>query len=123
MTDEEFVKAHWVMTHICDGSYRHYQRGTILLQDVNHHFFDFPDWPAAAEFTRERLEEIRQLEAEVDLVAEGWNGWNNALNEARGRIWVDDVVIVIRTMRILSRLEFLLAEARLGMKTDTRHAK
>jgi len=64
------------------------------------------------------LEEIRQLEAEIDLVDESLGGWNNVLNEARGRIWVDDIVAEIRCTRILSRLESLLAEARSGMKTE-----
>lgn len=65
MNDEEFVRSVWKLTAQCDGSYRSYPRGTVLVQEVRDHWVDFESWPAAAEFTRNRLEEIRQVEEEI----------------------------------------------------------
>ena len=63
--EETYVQSKWKLTAYCDGSYRDYPRGTVLVQDVNHHWFDFDSWSAAAEFTRSREEEIRQAEEEI----------------------------------------------------------
>jgi hypothetical protein len=68
--NEQFVREKWDLVHQCDGSYRDYPRGTVLIQDGHGHWLDFDSWAAAAEFTRERLEKIRQVEEEIGLVRE-----------------------------------------------------
>lgn len=60
-------------------------------------------WQAAAEYTRTRLEEIRQLEVEIGQVAMAASKDESLI---RGRIWA----------RIQTRLESLLADLRRGMK-------
>jgi hypothetical protein len=42
-----------------------------LIQDIHSHWLDFDSWTAAAEFTRQRLEEIRQVEEEIAILNEG----------------------------------------------------
>ena len=64
-----FVREHWDSVHHCDGSYRAYPRGTVLIQMVHGEWLDFASWAAAAEFTEQRLEEIRQVEEEIKLGA------------------------------------------------------
>ena len=64
-----FVREHWDLVHHCDGSYRAYPRGTVLIQMVHGEWLDFASWAAAAEFTEQRLEEIRQVEEEIKLGA------------------------------------------------------
>lgn len=71
--DEKFVRESWERVLVCDGSYRHYVKGTILINWANHQFYEFGpgDWSAARAFTEERLEQIRQIEEEIHLI-EGW---------------------------------------------------
>ena len=96
--NEEMVRAAWELTHRCDGSYRGYPRGVVLLQDKHGHWLDFTSWAAAAEFTRERQEEIRQLREEIFYS----NCGPNAIPVCK---------------RILARLEAELAKLRQGMKS------
>jgi len=66
--DEQFVREHWELVHRCDGSYRHYQKGAVLLQEERNHWSEFESWAAARAFTEARLEEIRQVEEEIILL-------------------------------------------------------
>lgn len=65
---EEYVKAKWGWIHCCDGSYRDYKRGTILLQDTRNHWLEFRSWLAAYNFTLERERAIREKQEEISLV-------------------------------------------------------
>jgi hypothetical protein len=99
--DEKFVREHWGLVARCDGSYRDYPKGTILVQDVNHHWFNFGFWSAAAEFTRERLEQVRQVEEEIAWLTDGMavSGDEEPIGD-----------------RILARLKEALAALKKGMK-------
>ncbi len=101
MSDEEYVRSKWKLVAHCDGSYQNYLRGTVLLQDVNRHWFDFDSWSAAVEFTREREEQIRHVEEEIALL-EGWKHLVEVKNPA--------------ALRILGREQAALAELKKGMK-------
>ena len=63
-----FVREHWDSVHHCDGSYRAYPRGTVLIQMVHGEWLDFASWAAAAEFTEQRLKDVRQVELEIALL-------------------------------------------------------
>lgn len=73
--NERLVRETWERVHVCDGSYRSYDgsyrsydHGTVLINYANHCFYDFPDFDAAADFTRTRIEEVRQLKEEMRLL-------------------------------------------------------
>lgn len=66
--NEQYVRSVWGLVHQCDGSYRHYSRGTVLVQTTHGQWIDFPTWSHAADFTRQRLEEVRQLQEEIASV-------------------------------------------------------
>ena len=68
MTDEEYVRARWERVIVCDGSYRHYAKGTILLNWSNHQFYEFKDFSAARAFTENREREIAEVEEEIDSI-------------------------------------------------------
>ena len=92
--DKEFVLAHW---------------GEGLDEDYtdDHQFFfiadsgvNFDSWSSAAEFTRARLEEIRQVEEEIAL--------------ASGTLEAPENGVIAK--RTLARLQAALAELKRGMK-------
>jgi len=62
MTDKEFVQAHWA-----DGLDPNYtdDHQFFYVRDIG---INFDSWAAAAEFTRDRLEEIRQVEREIGFI-------------------------------------------------------
>jgi hypothetical protein len=62
---EREVREVWELVHCCDGSYRGYPRGTVLLQDVNGHWFDFETWQAALDFTNQRKREIAEIDEQI----------------------------------------------------------
>jgi hypothetical protein len=74
-------------------------------------------WSAAAEFTRERLEQIRQLDEEIEVVAQQVvmaSNWivscgENLEGERCAKAHIE------KWSRILARLEAALAELRQGM--------
>lgn len=109
ITNRELVERHWEHTHVCDGSYRSLPSGTVLIMcGTSHHGFD--DWSAAAAFTRERLEEIRQLEREIEVV--------EGARDVCG-MWKGTTAYVRQHCtwsRILSRLQSALAELKKGMR-------
>jgi len=97
MTDEEYVRSRWKKAY-------QYQSlsGVPFIQFGPH---ALATWSAAAEFTRQREEEIRQLLEEI----------------AQAKRWIDlDLRKSIHNMdasyRILARLESALAELLKGMK-------
>jgi len=77
---------------------------------------------SAAEFTRDRIEEIRQVEAEIALVdydGKGGPDWNDLINGRIGKEFGLSVSVAqqkIRWCRILARLQAALAELKKGMK-------
>jgi hypothetical protein len=79
-------------------------------------------WKLAAEFTRNRLEEIRQVEAEIVLVdydGKGGPDWNDLINGRIGKEFGLSVSVAqqkIRWCRILVRLQAALAELKKGMR-------
>lgn len=103
MSDEEFVRENWNLVHRCDGSYLCKPKGRILVQDGHGLWLEFKAWSAAAAFTRDRLEEIRQLEEEIALVSKDCDGCNQC------PAW----------NRILTRLNRDLAALKTGMKPTT----
>lgn len=120
--DERFVRETWVLVAHCDGSYRDYPRGTVLLQDVNNHWFDFKTWSAAAEFTRERLEQIRKSTIDVASTAAKQKTalemilifpWGRAVDE----ILVDWVQALCSISRIHAREQAALADLKRGMRS------
>jgi hypothetical protein len=63
--DEQYVRERWENVIVCDGSYRHYAKGTILLNWANHQFYDFKDFSAAKAFTVEHERKIAEVEEEI----------------------------------------------------------
>ncbi len=121
--NEKLVRETWQLVHRCDGSYWYYPEGTVLIQPQNHKWLEFPDWQAAAEFTRERLEEVRQvereiewetarLEAELDGVKESIKGPFSfaAAGAARHTVRLAEIA------RIIRRLESIRDDLKKGMK-------
>jgi hypothetical protein len=98
MTNEEYVRSVWDRVLVCDGSYRHYAKGTLLLNWANHCFYEFEDWSAAAEFTRELLEQIQHVETEI--------GWLRHTCPGPSQI----------RCRVISREQTALDELKKGMK-------
>ena len=106
--DEKFVREHWVgqdpievlvvddpMPEFCSASVRIRGFGPCFYRSTLEEA-----WASAAEYTRNRLEEIRQVEEEIALVDEqmksgvDWSRWN----------------------RIEMRLHAALADLKRGMK-------
>jgi hypothetical protein len=97
--NERLVRDTWERVLVCDGSYRHYAKGTILINWANHCFYEFNEWSAAAEFTRARLEQIRQVEEEIE--------------------WLDDCAEFDKNatwVRIEAREQAALTELKKGLK-------
>lgn len=124
-SDEEFVRAHWEQPEltdhtICcaedesDAPYR-VQIGLIVCK-----WAASPEgaWSAAAAYTRERLEEVRQLRREVDYMRREWQTvsvWVD-VDMTDGNSDVDGVRDLHVCSRILSRLESILADKLRGMR-------
>jgi hypothetical protein len=108
---EAYVRGAWVHVARCDGSYRGYPRGTVLVQQVIGQWVDFPSWLAAYNFTLQRQEEIRQVEEEIACLG----GFMNALIE---RIPKKDrnPSIIAAFRRTMIRLQSIRAELQKGMK-------
>ena len=80
-------------------------------------------WSSAAEFTRDRLEEIRQLRAEidrwtpdVDQSSEDWREWAHERAPSVDQNYVREAICGhCRDVRTLVRLHVALAELKRGM--------
>ena len=108
MTDEEYVRARWERVIVCDGSYRHYAKGTILLNWSNHQFYEFKDFSAARAFTENREREIAEVEEEIAELE------SHILCYGNGS--VEDERMICVYQRILAVEQARLAELRRGMK-------
>ena len=105
--DEEYVRARWERVIVCDGSYRHYAKGTILLNWANHQFYEFNDWSAARAFTEQREREIAEVREEISETEDDILSYSSHDN-------ADSFAVIYRY--ILARLQAVLAELRRGMK-------
>ena len=104
MTNEEYVRSKWERVLICDGSYRHYAKGTILINWKNNGFYDFPNFDDAAEFTRQREGYIRHVHEEIETLDDVQDEKLAAMEE------LDPI------KRTIKRLQIILTELTLGMK-------
>lgn len=91
---------------------------SVILFDAlgNHLFSGFDCWSAAADFTRARIEEGRQIEEEIKLVHHQFSYHHN-----RSLLYTNCVVIAreaARWGRIYTRLQQALADASRGMKVQ-----
>jgi hypothetical protein len=68
MTDEEYVRSKWEAVEVEQDCYADWYYSLGGIYDSTQHFSTEEEtWSAAAEFTRQREEEIRQVEAEVAM--------------------------------------------------------
>ena len=113
--NERFVRAAWILVVVCDGSYLGYPRGTVLVQDVIRHWFDFDSWSAAAEFTRKRQQEIADVKYEISLQrlilsSHESQEWHNPQD------WEIDKAALQRT---IARLQSAMTELTRGWKEES----
>ena len=101
--NEQLVREHWPAVKVeCDFGWHFWFGGMALggpylfVEEQS----DGVPWGAAATFTEKRMEEIRQVEAEIDAVI----------------YWLDNAVYKATPKRILAREKVALAELKLGMK-------
>lgn len=128
MMDEEFVRANCNdplhTTHTYGGS----ACAIVSADNVRLGFGvnEAEAWSAAVEFTRDRLEQIRQLETEIEAQSHRerqcaglWWEWANdpeGAHPSQSDYIVREVRKYVREKRILSRLESILADLKRGMK-------
>jgi hypothetical protein len=107
MSDEEFVRQHWERRLSCIEIVKGHWIINGFTEIYKGQVSDFPkspeaNWAAAAEFTRDKLEQIRQVEEEIL-----WIRWSRATVAQE-----DDFDIKERIMR---RLQDALTELKRGM--------
>lgn len=84
MTNREFVEQHWEKARCCFQPKRSDYREMVywwvladgkgpLCESV--YRSEQETWSAAAEFTRERIEEIRQIRRQIEWCEAGLSGW------------------------------------------------
>ena len=101
--DEKFVKEHWLGVYQGKVTRRIYRNGLDMIPNQ----ISCLDWATAAEFTRQRLEEIRQVEEEIGILSRV-----GAIGNTNGQL--QDCARAIA--RILAREQEHLASLRRGMK-------
>lgn len=101
MTDEEFVRQHWFLV-LDDGYSVEVVNGIKFAGNRNR-------WSAAAEFTRNRREQIRQVEREIEAVRAAQEYWIRYTDDPKICLW----------SRILAREQAALAELRRGMRQSS----
>jgi hypothetical protein len=119
-----YVEERWELVHHCDGSYRDFARGTVLIQDRHNHWLDFPDYSAAYDFTLQREEEIRLVKEELTRIYV-------YASDAKSRILFEmaqpdeelpylsqEVRNLCALARVHAKLESELATLRHGMKEE-----
>lgn len=119
--DEEYVRAVWDYAFCCgiEGS-RFVSINRDLWKVPGNWKTDAEAWHAAAEFTRDRIEEVRMLEREIGFLKKcaNWYGEQGALSLRMGLR--DSAGGEAReqctSLRTLMRLDALLAEAKKGMR-------
>ena len=131
--DEKFVRAHWEWVDVREAQpYEGVKQGKwvarLPLLPFSQIGFENAEeaWKAAAEFTRERLEGVRQLREEIgqmgDLRDMKYIDILNATETNGVGDLIDDndwIVTIVRDLceycRTLKRLETILAELKRGM--------
>ena len=117
MTDEEYVRSKWkdVENYKDFGMY-------VSLRSDSETVSTWSSWYAAAEFTRNRMEEIRQVEREIEVL-ESWItnrlSWILPINDSlawEGPGLANKARYVITYSRILAREQAALDELKRGMK-------
>jgi len=126
-SDEEFVREHWERVHTGAAALHLSDYCASIVVNAE----EFPDWSAAAAFTRERLEQIRQVEEECGLLESlapvihrddlhMWAGIDADPDDATiddcETIAIDNSKFQCRVQRILAREQAILAELKRGMK-------
>ncbi len=125
MTDKEYVCEHWKIVE--ESIYDPHEGYTIPQTRIDfgsHHYTERKAnsaWSAAAEFTRERLEQIRQVEREIEVLEPFAEGrMPNKLEQLPP--WANPVLHLellrrgFAIRRILAREQATLAELRKGMR-------
>lgn len=108
MGDEAYVRSRWADVVRCDGSYRHYAKGTVLFILAPHVFIESADWKAAADFTEQREREIAEIDEEIMLL----KSMIILLSAERG-----DMTAPVY-QRTITRLESTKADLQCGMRRD-----
>lgn len=120
--DEKFVREHW--TDISVTRANTYPSIWLALGGTNVQGWPFKTdaeaWSAARAFTEQRLEEIRQLEAEIAFMDEYMFTTKEVLamaelNSQRPSVGFDATVDLCRSSRIINRLQRELTTLQQGM--------
>ena len=106
--DEKFVKEHWLGVYQGKVTRRIYRNGLDMIPNQ----ISCLDWATAAEFTRQRLEEIRQVEEEIVLINEA----KEILDADVNPNWMPRIQRQLKWQSILAREQKILASLRRGMK-------
>lgn len=130
MSDEEFVRQHWVRAEDCPHDVNGSPKGvSISLGGQGFTRACVPDpyarsfseaWTAAAEFTRDRLEQIRQIEEEIEYlntqIAVSDYRLKQNLNDPYDAAWWSKRAGAEK--RILSHEQDALTELKRGMRRE-----
>ena len=124
-TDEELVRSAWERCRVrFSEPHEGYAQGVYVAEVPmwkTSHKVESEAWSAAAEFTRERLEQVRQVEQEIELLRPSvgsdcewvaWieNGWGLPEFQA------GNIRNYVGWARILAREQATVAELKRGMK-------
>ena len=116
-TDEDYVRSKW--TNIGEYGYGGRTR-YIYLADAKREFSaqtESEAWAEVAKFTRQREEEIRQLQEEMWMVEVARTNARGKLNDEQAEMLVYvDTVFYARWCRVLERLQGELSRLTKGMK-------
>lgn len=110
MTDEEYVRSKWEAVEVEQDCYADWYYSLGGIYDSTQHFSTEEEtWSAAAEFTRQREEEIRRVEEEIEGANDSvrWFSQGDGYDDKR---WTE----VHR--RILAREQQALADLKRGWK-------
>lgn len=122
--DETFVRANWKYIRVHEQATTHEVRkdwhGYVFVDAITREILlgsgnRTERWVAAADFTRDRLEEIRQLRRDVSGVNRTLSNLGTLITE-RDEDCASSVRAWCSAARILARLEAQLAELMKGMK-------
>lgn len=117
MNDEDFVRAHWDLGK-WEPRRGHDGRYGIAGVPNSGRCDDLSDaWLCARAFTEQRLEEIRQVEREIELIAENVDGRAHRIRYG-GEAWPIATRLQATFARILAREQQALADLKRGMIDD-----
>ncbi len=116
MTDEEFVRKNWngarydghrvLSDHSIKGATWILSGNSNCKFEYSNHLDESVAWARAAEFTRDRLEHIRQVKEEIDHLSKD-------IANCQEHDWIADEAIY---ERILASEQAVLSELKKGMK-------